>query len=464
MAILDVEAALPTVGPDAGPVDLAGGARVRQPLVRQGVLGDVLIAATAVATILGTAMSARNALLLLAMVVLWRAYSFAALPAFERGRSFTPVLRFVQVLSGAAVVVVLAGVADVPVVQNASIVLAAVAAVAAVSTAVHRVALRRTPAVLIGPASHVAELEQRWSGRRDVEVVETYRWAGDLDMSDRRSCVASDVLAAVSRAGATSVVVAGGAALSSPAVSHLVWALQRADVECLVVADVDRHAEIVGPRRIGDEMALALRAPTNHPASALVKATIDRLGAALALVLFAPVLAAIALAVRWDSHGPAVFTQVRTGLDGKPFRMYKFRSMVVDAESRLGNLLDRNEAEGPLFKIVDDPRITAFGRFLRRSSLDELLQLVNVVKGEMSLVGPRPALPRETESYDPWTWRRLHVKPGLTGLWQVSGRSTLTWEESVRKDLEYVNNQSLRLDFSILRRTVRAVVSGEGAH
>lgn len=464
MAVLDVEDALPQVRPDAGPFDLPEGARVRQPLVRQGVLGDVLIAATAVSTIFLTEMAVRPSLLVISWVALWRAYSFAALPAFERARSFTPVLRFAQALSAAAVAVVVVGVADVQVVHHASIVLASVAAVAAVSTAVHRVALRSTPAVLIGPANQVTELEQRWADRRDVAVVDTYRWAGALDLSDHRPGVVSDVLAAVSRAGATSVVVAGGSALSSPAVSHLVWALQRAHVECLVVADLGRHAEIVRPRRIGDQMTLALRAPTTSPATALAKSVIDRLGGAVALVVLSPLLLAIGLAVRWDSHGPAVFSQIRTGRDGRPFVMFKFRSMVVDAENHLGDLLDRNEAAGPLFKIVDDPRITSFGRFLRRSSLDELLQLVNVVKGEMSLVGPRPALPQETASYDPWTWRRLHVKPGLTGLWQVSGRSTLTWEESVRKDLEYVNNQSLRLDLSILRRTVGAVFSGEGAH
>ena len=464
MALLDVEAALPQVGPEVGSFDLPAGARARQPLVRQGVLGDLMIAATAASTVLLTSMAARPALVVLSMVVIWRAYSFAALPAFERARSFTPVLRFAQVLSVVAVAVVVAGVADVRPVHNASIVLAAVTAVAAMSTALHRVALRRTPAVLIGPATQVDELEQRWSDRRDVTVVDTYRWAGALDLSDHRPGIVGDVLAAVSRADATSVVLAGGSTLSSPAVSHLVWALQRAQVECLVVADVGRHAEIVGPRRIGDQVALALRAPTRSPASALAKSALDRSVAAVALVVLSPLLLVMALAVRWDSHGPAVFSQIRSGRDGRPFRMYKFRSMVMGAENRLGDLMERNEAPGPLFKIVDDPRITSFGRFLRRSSLDELLQLVNVVKGEMSLVGPRPALPCETATYDPWTWRRLHVKPGLTGLWQVSGRSTLTWEESVRKDLEYVNNQSLRLDFSILRRTVRAVFSGEGAH
>lgn len=212
-------------------------------------------------------------------------------------------------------------------------------------------------------------------------------------------------------------------------------------------------------------MARSLDTPTSgHVTKALFKSVVERVVATLGLLVLSPLLLIIALAIRLDSHGPAAFSQVRTGRDGRPFRMYKFRSMVVDAESRLGDLLDRNEAAGPLFKIAQDPRITRLGRFLRRSSLDELLQLINVAKGEMSFVGPRPALPSETATYDASTWRRLHVKPGLTGLWQVSGRSLLTWEESVRKDLEYVNRQSLLLDLSILLRTVGAVLRREGAH
>lgn len=203
---------------------------------------------------------------------------------------------------------------------------------------------------------------------------------------------------------------------------------------------------------------------SRHLVQAVVKTSVERVGAVVGLILLSPLLLGIAVAIRLDSHGPAVFVQVRTGRDGKPFRMYKFRSMVVDAESRLDDLIHRNEAAGPLFKIAEDPRITRLGRFLRSSSLDELLQLVNVAKGEMSFVGPRPALPSETDTYDASTRRRLDVKPGLTGLWQVSGRSTLTWEESVRKDLEYVNRQSLRLDLWILLRTVGAVLRREGAH
>jgi lipopolysaccharide/colanic/teichoic acid biosynthesis glycosyltransferase len=144
--------------------------------------------------------------------------------------------------------------------------------------------------------------------------------------------------------------------------------------------------------------------------------------------------------------------------------MYKFRTMVVDAEARLGDLRNHNEGAGPLFKLRDDPRITRVGRVLRSLSIDELPQLLNVVKGDMSLVGPRPALPAETSQYSEWVWRRLHVRPGLTGLWQVSGRSALSWDDSIRMDLQYVNNWNLRLDLAILARTVRAVLSRDGAH
>ena len=429
-----------------------------------GVLGDLAVMVTAAVTALSTGLSGSPLAVLLAVIVVWRVYSFAAQPAFERGLSFTPVIRLTQGLSAAAVTVVVLGVADQPAVHQSAIVLVVVAAVAMASTAVRRAVLSRTPTVLVGSSDQVNQLQLQWAGRRDVDVVETYRWAGSRDLTDQRSGVVADVLAAVARHGATSVVVAGGSSLSSPTVSHLAWSLQRAQVECLVVPELSGHADVVRLRRIGDQMALSLRARNDHLAMALVKSAIDRIGAVVGLIVLSPLLLIIAAAVRWDSHGPAVFSQVRTGRGGQPFRMYKFRSMVIDAESRLGDLLDRNEATGPLFKIAQDPRITRLGRFLRRSSLDELLQLVNVAKGEMSLVGPRPALPSETATYDPWTWRRLHVKPGVTGLWQVSGRSTLTWEESVRKDLEYVNTQSLRLDLSILVRTVSAVLRREGAH
>ncbi|HZK35990.1 MAG TPA: sugar transferase, partial [Aeromicrobium sp.] len=194
-----------------------------------------------------------------------------------------------------------------------------------------------------------------------------------------------------------------------------------------------------------------------------IKGAIDRIGATLTLILFGPVFLALAIVIRRDSPGPAFFTQTRTGLDGKPFRMYKFRTMVVDAESLLAELMTQNEGTGPLFKMAEDPRTTRAGRLLRRTSLDELPQLLNVVKGDMSLIGPRPGLPIETVEYDSWVRRRLKVKPGITGAWQVSGRSNLSWQDSVRLDLDYVDNWTLHDDLAIAAKTARAVIRREGA-
>jgi lipopolysaccharide/colanic/teichoic acid biosynthesis glycosyltransferase len=191
---------------------------------------------------------------------------------------------------------------------------------------------------------------------------------------------------------------------------------------------------------------------------------IDRFLAFLALVFLAPLMAVIAVLIRGTSAGPAMFRQVRVGRDGQTFVLYKFRTMHNDAEQRLAELLALNESDGLLFKMRDDPRITRVGRVLRRYSLDELPQLFNVIAGQMSMVGPRPPLPGEVAQYLADTHRRLVVKPGMTGLWQVSGRSDLSWEDSVRLDLRYVENWSLTSDFMIMLRTVSAVVRSSGAY
>jgi lipopolysaccharide/colanic/teichoic acid biosynthesis glycosyltransferase len=182
------------------------------------------------------------------------------------------------------------------------------------------------------------------------------------------------------------------------------------------------------------------------------------------LVFAAPVIGLSALLVRLTSRGKAFFPQHRVGLDGNTFTMFKLRSMVADAEDRKAELLDLTDRDGLMFKMHADPRITAVGKVLRRFSIDELPQLWNVVKGDMSLVGPRPPLPAEYEAYHDAVHRRLRVRPGLTGLWQVSGRADLTWEESVRMDLRYVDNWSIALDLQILWKTARAVVKGSGAY
>lgn len=206
-----------------------------------------------------------------------------------------------------------------------------------------------------------------------------------------------------------------------------------------------RHARLAGPGR-------------------LVKEVWERVAAALALLLLSPLLLALMIAVRVDSPGPALFRQTRIGRQDQPFPMLKLRTMTTDAEVLRAGLGADNEADGNLFKIRLDPRVTRVGRFLRRTSLDELPQLVNVVRGQMALVGPRPALPAEVAAYEHDVRRRLVVKPGITGLWQVSGRSDLPWEEAVRLDQSYVDNWSLRGDLSILLRTVGAVLGRRGAY
>jgi exopolysaccharide biosynthesis polyprenyl glycosylphosphotransferase len=195
-----------------------------------------------------------------------------------------------------------------------------------------------------------------------------------------------------------------------------------------------------------------------------VKRLIDILAAALLLLLLAPVFALIAIAIKLDSRGPVLFRQTRSGKDGVPFAFLKFRGMVADAEARRAALEALNEAQGPIFKMKRDPRVTRVGRVLRRTSLDELPQLWNVLRGEMSLVGPRPPLPSEVAKYEPWHRGRLAVKPGLTGLWQVSGRNLLSFDAMVRLDCAYIARWSLWLDLRILLQTVLAVSFMRGAY
>jgi exopolysaccharide biosynthesis polyprenyl glycosylphosphotransferase len=194
------------------------------------------------------------------------------------------------------------------------------------------------------------------------------------------------------------------------------------------------------------------------------KRALDIVLAVIGLVVLAPVMALVALAIKLDSPGPIVFRQTRCGKDGRTFTFLKFRGMVVDAEARLAELARLNEADGPIFKIKHDPRVTRVGRFIRRTSLDELPQLWNVLRGEMSLVGPRPPLPSEVARYEPWQRDRLRVVPGITGMWQTHGRSELSsFAAMVRLDFEYMRRWSIWLDVQLLVQTVLTVVSTKGA-
>jgi exopolysaccharide biosynthesis polyprenyl glycosylphosphotransferase len=196
----------------------------------------------------------------------------------------------------------------------------------------------------------------------------------------------------------------------------------------------------------------------------VLKDFFDRSVAVLMLLVLSPLMLGIALAVRLTDKGPALFAQVRVGKDARPFKIYKFRTMVIDAEARLAEIREKNDSDGLLFKLRKDPRVTSIGAHLRKWSLDELPQLINVLRGEMSLVGPRPALPEEAAKYAAHVRRRLVVKPGLTGMWQVSGRSDLSWDETVRLDLRYVENWSFALDLQILWKTFSVIFRGAGAY
>ena len=227
--------------------------------------------------------------------------------------------------------------------------------------------------------------------------------------------------------------------------------------------------DVAGPRlsiRPAAGMPLLhVERPAMSGARRVVKRGVDWCLALGLIVVALPVLLAIAIAVRLDTPGPVLFRQTRVGARGETFNMLKFRSMGVDAEQRLDQLAAAADAGNTvLFKMRHDPRITKVGGFLRRYSLDELPQLLNVLRGEMSLVGPRPPLPREVAGYERAAQRRLLVKPGITGLWQISGRSDLSWEQTVRLDLRYVENWTLALDALILVKTVRAVWRGDGAY
>ncbi|GAB7002835.1 sugar transferase [Nocardioides sp. AN3] len=265
--------------------------------------------------------------------------------------------------------------------------------------------------------------------------------------------------------GVDVIFFTGGTTRSAVDLRKIVWQLEERSVQLVMApAMTDFSAERVRTRPVGGLPLIHMEAPRWAHASRWAKRSFDILVTTTLLLLLSPVFAFIALRVKLHDGGPVLFRQVRTGRRGLEFRCLKFRTMVVDAEARLAQLRAQiGHVEG-MFKMQDDPRITRPGKWLRRLSLDELPQLFNVLRGDMSLVGPRPPLPSEVAQYDEFTVRRLNVRPGLTGLWQVSGRSDLSWEEAVRLDLYYVDNWSMMQDLSILSRTVGAVLSSRGAY
>jgi exopolysaccharide biosynthesis polyprenyl glycosylphosphotransferase len=273
-----------------------------------------------------------------------------------------------------------------------------------------------------------------------------------------------DILSLVTEIGADTVAVCGSASSDRSDLRRLAWALEGTGVDLVVAPQL---TDIAGPRvhirPVEGLPLLYVEEPKLAGLSWLVKNVMDRTFAAIGLLIGAPLFLIIALGIRLSDKGPIFFRQRRAGREGEIFSVWKFRTMYVDAEERRAALDTQNDTNGLLFKIKRDPRVFAFGRWLRASSLDELPQLINVLRGDMSLVGPRP-LPAEDGDFLGDVRRRLLVRPGMTGLWQVSGRSDLSWDDAVRLDLYYVDNWSLAFDLTILWRTVGVVLRSKGAY
>lgn len=273
------------------------------------------------------------------------------------------------------------------------------------------------------------------------------------------------ILAAIERCEADAVAVSAGVQLHPQILRHLGWELAAKNIGLIMAPAL---TDIAGPRIHTQQVAglplIHVTTPTLEGGQRVAKRLFDVIVSSLLILAVSPVLLIVATLIRVEGPGPVLFRQRRVGIEGTHFEMIKFRSMVIDAEERLAELALKNEGSGLLFKMKKDPRITKVGGVLRRYSLDELPQLFNVLQGSMSLVGPRPPLPREVEAYERDVRRRLLVKPGLTGLWQVSGRSNLSWQDAVRLDLYYVENWSMAGDLMILLKTFRAVFGRSGAY
>ena len=326
-------------------------------------------------------------------------------------------------------------------------------------------------AILMGErqkSMHVAQQIAR-DGTSGIVIVGaiTERGTVDHELCDGIPVVGdyASLTRALDEARADTVIFTGADTIDPRGMREIGWELETTSTNLIVAPAL---TDVAGPRIHARPVAglplIQVDYPEFEGRKYAAKRAFDLIVSFLALVVLSPLLIVIAIMVRRDSPGPALFHQERVGLNGKRFSMLKYRSMVVDAESQLPSLLDNTDGNGVLFKLRSDPRVTRIGAALRRHSLDELPQLLNVLRGDMSLVGPRPPLASEVERYDEWARRRLLVRPGLTGLWQTQGRSDLSWEDSVRLDLYYVENWSLTGDIIILYRTVRSVARAEGAY
>jgi exopolysaccharide biosynthesis polyprenyl glycosylphosphotransferase len=289
-----------------------------------------------------------------------------------------------------------------------------------------------------------------------------------LVINDQSLPVVSDIYSvvdAVAETGADAVIVAGQVEGGSKYIQELGWQLEESSTELILATGL---TNVAGPRIHSRPLEglplMHVELPRYAGGKHFLKRILDLILSAAALVVLSPAFAVLAIIIRLDSPGPAIFRQERIGRGGRTFMMLKFRSMVTTAEQDLAGLLDQNEGSGLLFKMRSDPRVTKAGRWLRRYSLDEFPQFWNVLMGDMSLVGPRPPLQREVDGYESHVHRRLYIKPGLTGMWQINGRSELDWQDSIRLDLYYVENWSIAGDIIILWRTAKQMLNPTGAY
>lgn len=325
------------------------------------------------------------------------------------------------------------------------------------------------PVLVAGGTSHVDEValalkREKWLGYKVIGALSADRF---METSTGIPVLGrvDDVAAIAEETGAHAIIFAEGAFRESKDFAQMAWQLEKQKAHLIVAPSLTNVcAERISIAPVAGLPLVFVSKPRAMRAGQQNKRLFDIVGSSVLLMLSAPIVAAVAVAIKLEDGGRIFFRQTRIGRDREEFACYKIRSMVMNAEDLKQDLQSQNEGAGVLFKIADDPRITRVGRFIRRFSIDELPQFWNVFRGDMSLVGPRPALPSEVAQYDSHTVRRLDVRPGLTGLWQVSGRSDLPWDEAVRLDTFYVDNWSFLRDIAIILRTMRAVLGSSGAY
>lgn len=433
-------------------------------------IAAVCFAVFATAWVLAAPLALAVGVLVMSLVVNYHAGRETVRPGLPHiGR----ILRDTALPIAAVAVGVSMGLLDRTLLTDSLLMVAAASGIGVIASLARRFINGQVRLLVVGDQMAVASAATRWANDSGVKVVgalllepeATQELAAPEAFGVQAISGIDEVDAWVAAWGADMVVVSPGPGITSDQVRQLSWHLEGTGASLAVLGVLDA----VAPHRI-DSTHFAgvtlIHVRSSRPSGFIraVKHCGDRILGAALLVLVAPILCLLALAVRLDSKGPGIFTQTRVGIDGAPFTMYKMRTMHTNAEEIKAELAAMDEGNGVLFKMRKDPRITRVGGLLRKTSLDELPQLINVVKGEMSLIGPRPALPQEVAQYNDKERRRLAVRPGITGLWQVSGRSDLDWDTSVDLDLRYADNWRLTDDVVIGIRTVDAVLRSKGAY